>query len=164
MTSPVLPTDADPPASRVRRITLVPFLPDGRCVLIDGPAGLITLWRSSGRREDLIDTVCGAARTAASGISAFAQSVWTRSFMWIQGAVCGTRRHRRAMLAASTAEQAAACLRAGGQPHLAAVVIAAAQSYRTLYARPTTPIACAPLSARTCAADPAGRFRLRRRR
>ena len=29
----------DPPADRVRRITFVPFLTDGRCVLIEDPAG-----------------------------------------------------------------------------------------------------------------------------
>ncbi len=30
---------SDPPADQVRRITFVPFLPDGRCVLVEGPAG-----------------------------------------------------------------------------------------------------------------------------
>jgi hypothetical protein len=33
------PTEADPPADQVRRITFVPFLTDGRCVLIEGPGG-----------------------------------------------------------------------------------------------------------------------------
>jgi hypothetical protein len=32
-------TGADPPADGVRRITFVPFLPDGRCVLVEGPDG-----------------------------------------------------------------------------------------------------------------------------
>jgi hypothetical protein len=32
-------TAADPPAGQVRRITLVPFLADGRCVLVEGPGG-----------------------------------------------------------------------------------------------------------------------------
>jgi hypothetical protein len=30
---------ADPPPDQVRRITFVPFLADGRCVLIDEPGG-----------------------------------------------------------------------------------------------------------------------------
>jgi hypothetical protein len=30
---------ADPPAEQVRRVTFLPFLPDGRCVLIEGPEG-----------------------------------------------------------------------------------------------------------------------------
>ena len=29
----------DPPADQVRRITFVPFLADGRCVLIEDPGG-----------------------------------------------------------------------------------------------------------------------------
>jgi hypothetical protein len=32
-------TAADPPANQVRRITFVPFLADGRCVLVEGPDG-----------------------------------------------------------------------------------------------------------------------------
>lgn len=31
--------EADPPAEQIRRVTFVPFLPDGRCVLIEGPEG-----------------------------------------------------------------------------------------------------------------------------
>ena len=33
------PVRTDPPADLVRRITFVPFLADGRCVLIDEPDG-----------------------------------------------------------------------------------------------------------------------------
>ena len=33
------PIRTDPPADLVRRITFVPFLADGRCVLIDEPGG-----------------------------------------------------------------------------------------------------------------------------
>jgi hypothetical protein len=30
---------ADPPAEQVQHVTFVPFLPDGRCVLIEWPEG-----------------------------------------------------------------------------------------------------------------------------
>jgi hypothetical protein len=33
------PIRTDPPADLVRRVTFVPFLADGRCVLIDEPGG-----------------------------------------------------------------------------------------------------------------------------
>ena len=138
MTSHILPADADPPASRVRRITLVPFLPDGRCVLIDGPAGPDLPSGEVRRGEDyLIDTVLRVPlETAGFRYQRFRPVGLDGDHLygWIEGAPYrGARMHRRAMLTVSTAQQAAARLQAVGKPHLAAVVIAAAQSYRTLY-------------------------------
>src|SRR5215813_13427244 len=55
------PVRSDPPADRIRQITFVSFLADGRCVLVQAPAGPRDLHLPSGEVRDgedyLIDTV-----------------------------------------------------------------------------------------------------------
>ena len=58
----------DPPASQVRRITFVPFLADGRCVLIENPGGPALPAGEVEPGEDyLLDTVLRIPRGAGRG-------------------------------------------------------------------------------------------------
>ncbi len=65
------PIRSDPPADQVRTITLVPFLPDGRCVLVQGQAGFAL---PSGEVRDGEDYLID---TRASATSTSARSAWT---------------------------------------------------------------------------------------
>jgi hypothetical protein len=52
------PVGADPPADRVRRITFVPFLADGRCVLTEEPGGpALPSGEVAGGEDHVLDTV-----------------------------------------------------------------------------------------------------------
>ncbi len=127
----------DPPPERVRRITFVPFLEDGQCVLVESPGGPGLPSGEVLEGEDyLLDTVLRVPLATAGfryqhfrpfGLDG------DHLYAWIEGAVyTGSRPHGRARLSTAPAEQAAARLRASGRSVAAAAVAAAAQSYRTL--------------------------------
>jgi len=131
---------SDPPADQVRRITFVPFLADGRCVLVLGPAGPHDLGLPSGdvrNGEDyLIDTVLRIPlETAGFRYQRFRPFGLNGDhlYAWIEGAPYqGGRPHAKPELVIQSAEDAAARLRHAGRADLAAAVTAAARSYRTL--------------------------------
>jgi 2-polyprenyl-3-methyl-5-hydroxy-6-metoxy-1,4-benzoquinol methylase len=124
----------DPPGDQVRRITLVPFLADGRCVIVEGPDGPVLPAGEVLDGEDyLLDTVLRVPMETAGFRY---QRLWPfgldgdHLFAWIEGSPYqGGRPHASATLTFCTAEQAAGRLR--GNPVLAAAVLAAADSYRT---------------------------------
>jgi len=131
------PIRSDPPADQVRTITLVPFLPDGRCVLVQGQAGFALPSGEVRDGEDyLIDTVLRVPlETAGFRYQHFRPFGLDGDHLygWIEGApYTGWRPHAEPELTAASAEDAAARLRDAGRPDLAAVVRAAARSYRTL--------------------------------
>jgi len=121
---------ADPPADQVQRITFVPFLADGRCVLIDGPA--LPAGEVLAGEDYLIDTVLRIPmQTAGFRYQRFGPFGLDGDhlYAWIEGApYTGDRPHARVELTYCTAEQAAERLRA--EPVLAAAVRAGAASYR----------------------------------
>jgi 2-polyprenyl-3-methyl-5-hydroxy-6-metoxy-1,4-benzoquinol methylase len=125
--------DDDPPGDQVRRITFVPFLADGRCVLIEGPGGpALPAGEVLAGEDYLIDTVLRVPMQTAGfryqrmrpfGLDG------DHLFAWIEGGPYqGGRPHGHAELSFCTAEQAAGRLH--GDPVLAAAVRAAADSYR----------------------------------
>jgi hypothetical protein len=128
---------ADPPADQVQHVTFVPFLPDGRCVLIERSEGQALPAGEVLDGEDyLIDTVLRVPLQTAGFRYQRVRPFGTDGghlYAWIEGApYSGNRPHAKAKLRFCTAEQAATRLRAGQQPVLAAAVLAAAASYRTL--------------------------------
>ncbi len=118
-------------------MTFVPFLADGRCVLIEraGGPGLPAGEVLDGE-DYLVDTVLRVPLQTAGfryqhvrpfGIDG------RHLYAWIEGAPYrGDRPHAEARLSFCTAEQAASWLRASGQLVLAEAVTAAAASYRAL--------------------------------
>lgn len=131
------PIRSDPPAGQVRRITLVPFLPDGRCVLVEGQGGPALPSGEVRDGEDyLIDTVLRVPlETAGFRYQRFRPFGINGDHLygWIEGAPYpGERPHADVELTAASAEDAAVRLREAGRPDLAALVGAAARSYRTL--------------------------------
>ncbi|MBO0771762.1 MAG: class I SAM-dependent methyltransferase [Actinobacteria bacterium] len=127
--------EGDPPAAQVQRITFVPFLPDGRCVLIEAPeCPALPAGEVLAGEDYLIDTVLRVPLQTAGfryqRFRPFGQD-GPRLYAWIEGAPYrGERPHTRARLTYGTAEQAASRLRDHGQPVAAAAVTAAAASYR----------------------------------
>jgi len=127
--------EAEPLAGQVRRITFVPFLPDGRCVLVqraDGPAlpsGEVLADEDYG-----LDTVLRVPlETAGFRYQRFGPFGLDEDhlYAWIEGSpYTGTRPHAQAELSFHPAEDAAERLRASGNPDLASAVTAAADSYR----------------------------------
>jgi 2-polyprenyl-3-methyl-5-hydroxy-6-metoxy-1,4-benzoquinol methylase len=127
----------DPPAEQVRQVTFVPFLADGRCVLIEraeGPA--LPAGEVLAGEDYLIDTVLRVPLEEAGFRYQHVRPFGIDGghlYAWIEGAPYrGDRPHAKAELSFCAAEQAASRLRAGGQPVLAAAVTAAAASYRAL--------------------------------
>jgi len=128
---------SDPPAGRVRSITFVPFLPDGRCVLVDGPDGPTLPAGDVLAGEDyLIDAVLRIPlETAGFRYQRFRPFGLDERhlYAWIEGApYSGMRPHAQAKLTFLSSREAAALLAACGQPILAAAVRAAADSYATM--------------------------------
>ena len=134
MRSMVEPVDADPPADRVRRITFVPFLPDGRCALIEDPGGPALPSGEVADGEDyVLDTVLRVPLEKAGfryqrfhpfGLDG------DHLYAWIEGApYTGSKPHGTFQLTFLHAEDAAERV---GDPALAAVIRAAARSYRSL--------------------------------
>jgi 2-polyprenyl-3-methyl-5-hydroxy-6-metoxy-1,4-benzoquinol methylase len=131
------PVSADPPADLVRRITFVPFLHDGRCVLIDEPGGPALPSGAVLDGEDyLLDTVLRVPlQTAGFRYQRFHPFGLARDhlYAWIEGGpYTGSKPHRTAALRFCSAGEASRRLREHGEPVLAAAVLAAAESYRTL--------------------------------
>jgi hypothetical protein len=126
-------TTVDPPAGQVRRITLVPFLADGRCVLVEGPGGPVLPAGEVLAGEDyLIDTVLRIPmQTAGFRYQRFGPFGLDGDhlYAWIEGApYTGDRPHADVELTFCTAAQASERLTAA--PVLAAAVRAAAAAYR----------------------------------
>jgi hypothetical protein len=127
----------DPPAGQVRRITFVPFLPDGRCVLIEGRAGP---GLPAGEVPDGQDDLNDAALRIPLQTAGFRYQHFRpfgldgdHLYAWIEGGpYTGSRPHGSAKLSFGPAEQAARRLDQHGEPVLAAAVRAAAHSHRTL--------------------------------
>jgi hypothetical protein len=127
----------DPPPDRVRRITFVPFLTDGRCVLIDEPGGPAL---PSGEVLDgehyLLDTVLRVPlQTAGFRYQRFHPFGLDRDhlYAWIEGGpYTGGKPHRTAVLSFCSAKEAVRRLDEHDEPVLAAAVQAAAASYGTL--------------------------------
>jgi hypothetical protein len=131
------PVWSDPAPDQVRRITFVPFLRDGQCVLIEGPGGPGLPAGDVLDGEDyLIDTVMRVPlQTAGFRYQHFRPFGLDGDhlYAWIEGApYSGGRAHGQAQLTACAPEQAAERLRACGQQALSAAVTAAAASYRNL--------------------------------
>jgi len=127
----------DPPADQVRRITFVPFLADGRCVLIEDPGGpALPAGEVQDGEDYVLDTVLRVPlQTAGFRYQRFHPFGLDRDhlYAWIEGGpYTGGRPHRSAVLSFGPAEEAAERLRAHGEPVLAAAVRAAAESYRGL--------------------------------
>jgi SAM-dependent methyltransferase len=127
----------DPDAGTVRRITFVPFLEDGRCVLIAGAGGPALPSGDVLAGEDyLFDTVLRVPlETAGFRYQRFRSFGLDGDhlFAWIEGAeYLGRRPHAQTELIICPAEDAAALLEDAGQPVPAAAVRAAAESYRSL--------------------------------
>lgn len=144
-------TDQDPDASQVRRITLVPFLADGQCVLVEGPDGPVLPTGTVQRGEDyLLDTVLRVPlETAGFRYQRF------RSFgldgdhlyAWIEGeAYTGHRPHATARLTAGPPREAADRLHSSGQPVLAAAAgrLAASRTLEPVSFRPVEPAGVGP--------------------
>jgi 2-polyprenyl-3-methyl-5-hydroxy-6-metoxy-1,4-benzoquinol methylase len=120
----------DPPADQVRRITFVPFLADGRVVLIEGPSAL-----PAGEVLDGEDYLLDSVLRIPLEVAGFRyQRFWPfgldgdHLFAWIEGSPYqGERQHAPAELSFCTAEQAAERL----DDALATLVRAAADSYRS---------------------------------
>ena len=131
------PVRTDPPADLVRRITFVPFLTDGRCVLIDEPDGPALPSGEVLDGEDYrLDTVLRVPlQTAGFRYQRFHPFGVDRHhlYAWIEGGpYTGSKPHSSAVLSFCSAADAARRLREHGEPVLAAAVRAAAQSYRML--------------------------------
>ena len=126
---------ADPAPDRVRRITFVPFVADGQCVLVEGQAGPgLPTGEVLAGDDYLLDTVLRVPlRTAGFRYQHFRPFGLDGAhlYAWIEGApYTGDRPHAQAELTICPAEQAAERLRAAGQPVLAEAVMAAAAAYR----------------------------------
>jgi hypothetical protein len=131
------PIQADPPVGQVQRVTFVPFLPDGRCVLIERPDGpALPAGEVLDGEDYLIDTVLRVPLQTAGFRYQHLRPFGIDDghlYAWIEGAPYhGDRPHAEPELTFCPAEEAATRLRAGRQPVLAAAVMAAAASYRTL--------------------------------
>lgn len=125
----------DPPADQVRRVTFVPFLADGRCVLIEGPEGPALPAGDVLDGEDYHDAALRIPLQVAGfryqRFRPFAMA-GDHLYAWIEGGpYAGERPHGSAKLSFCSAEQAGRRLRGGGEAVLAAAVRAAARSYRT---------------------------------
>ena len=131
------PIETDPPAGQVQRVTFVPFLPDGRCVLIERPEGPgLPAGEVLDGEDYLIDTVLRVPLQTAGFRYQHVRPFGIDGghlYAWIEGTPYrGDRPHTAAELSFCTAERAASRLRASRQPVLAAAVTAAAASYRAL--------------------------------
>jgi SAM-dependent methyltransferase len=124
----------DPPADRVRRMTFVPFLADGRCVLAEEPGGpALPSGAVADGEEYVLDSVLRIPlETAGFRYQRFHPFGLDGDhlYAWIEGGpYSGDRPHRSVPLSFCSAEEAAERL---GDPALATAVRAAARSYRSL--------------------------------
>lgn len=118
-------------------MTFVPFLPDGRCVLIEHPGGpALPAGEVLDGEDYLIDTALRVPLQTAGfryqHLHPFGLD-GGHLYAWIEGVPYrGDRPHATVPLGFCTAEQAATRLEASHQPVLAAAVTAAAACYRAL--------------------------------
>jgi hypothetical protein len=124
----------DPSPRQVRRVTYIPFLADGTCLLIkrpDGyslPAGTV----ADGEHYLLDTTLRIPLQTAGFRYQRVRPFAIDRDhlYAWIEGDLyTGRRPHGTVPLARCSPAEAASLLRASGQPDLADTVLAAAASY-----------------------------------
>jgi len=113
--------ETDPAPEQVRRITFVPFLADGRCVLIEDPDGPALPAGDIQDGEDyLLDTVLRVPlQTAGFRYQRFHPFGLDRDhlYAWIEGGPdTGSRPHRSPRLSFVPAEEAAERLRARDEP------------------------------------------------
>jgi hypothetical protein len=112
------PIQADPAAGQVRRVTFVPFLPDGRCVLIERPEGpALPAGEVLDGEDYLVDTVLRVPLQTAGfryqhlrpfGIDG------GHLYAWIEGAPYhGDRPHEEPELTFCPAEEAATTVQPG---------------------------------------------------
>jgi SAM-dependent methyltransferase len=126
---------SDPPPAEVRRVTFVPFLPDGRCVLIEDGGPRLPTGEVRPGEDYLLDAVLRVPLETAGfryqRVRPFGVD-GSHLYAWIEGGPYhGARRHVRAELSYQPAQVAAGRLRAAGEPVLADAVLAAEASYRT---------------------------------
>jgi len=145
------PIETDPPAGQVQRVTFVPFLPDGRCVLIERPEGPgLPAGEVLDGEDYLIDTVLRVPLQTAGFRYQHVRPFGIDGghlYAWIEGTPYrGDRPHTAAELSFCTAERAASRLRAS-------------RSWPRRLPRtghwtngPFTPVPCAPWSVPACAA------------
>jgi hypothetical protein len=128
--------DADPPADQVCEITFVPFLPDGRCVLIEQDGPRLPAGAVLPGEDYLLDTVLRVPlETAGFRYQRFRPFGLDDShlYAWIEGGpYLGDKPHARPELSYGPAGEAARRLRRARKPALAEAVTAAAASYRDL--------------------------------
>src|SRR4029077_7900873 len=106
------PIRTDPPADQVRRLSFVPSLADGRCVLIDEPDGpALPSGKVMDGEDYLLDTVLRIPlQTAGFRYQRFHPFGLDRDhlYAWIEGGpYTGSRPHRPAALRFCSAEEAA---------------------------------------------------------
>lgn len=129
------PIDTDPLPDTVHSVTLVPFLPDGRCVLIEQDGPRLPAGDVRHGEDYLLDTVLRVPLETAGFRYQRVRSFGldgAHLYAWIEGGPYrGQRPHTRPELSFLSAEEAANRLRAIGETVLAEAVTAAAVSYRT---------------------------------
>jgi 2-polyprenyl-3-methyl-5-hydroxy-6-metoxy-1,4-benzoquinol methylase len=123
---------------RVRRLTFVPFLHDGRCALVQAGDGLqLPSGEVLAGEDPMLDTGLRVPLVTAGfrrqGFHPFAVE-GDHVFVWCEGddGYRGARPHAEVALWKGTAEEAARRLRAAGDEHAAAMVEAADRARRTL--------------------------------
>lgn len=126
---------SDPPPTEVLRATFVPFLPDGRCALIEDGGPRLPSGEVRPGEDYLLDTVLRVPLETAGfryqRVRPFGLD-GGHLYAWIEGGPYhGARRHVSAELSYQAPEVAASRLRAAGQPELADAVLAAARSYQS---------------------------------
>lgn len=129
-----IPIQEDPDPERVRHVTYIPFLADGRCVLIarEGayslPAGNVT----AGEHYLLDTTLRVPLETAGfryQRVRPFAAD-GDHLYAWIEGdQYAGRRPHAAVPLATCSPDEAVSLLRSSGRADLADLVAAAAAAY-----------------------------------
>jgi 2-polyprenyl-3-methyl-5-hydroxy-6-metoxy-1,4-benzoquinol methylase len=123
---------------RVRRLTVVPFLHDGRCALVPAGDGLVLPSGEVLAGEDpMLDTGLRVPLVTAGfrrqGLHPFAVE-GDHAYVWCEGddRYQGTRPHAEVQLWKGPATEAARRLRAAGDGHAAAMVEAADRARRAL--------------------------------
>jgi len=126
-------TETDPPADRVQWITFVPFLSDGRCVLIEEAGGPALPSGAVHDGEDYVLDTVPRVPLETAGFRYQRFHPFGRDgghlYAWIEGApYAGAKPHRSVPLSFCSAGEAAVRLT---DPVLTAAVRAAAASYRS---------------------------------
>lgn len=129
--------DADPPAGSVRRLTFVPFLPDGACAAVpDGSGGLALPTGEVRAGEHYLLDACLRVPMHTAGFRPQRIHPFARDgghvYLWVDGdRYTGPRPHRAVDLITGTAGAIATRLDAVGRPEAARAVRDGARSLRT---------------------------------